>query len=115
MTCFEKRQGSLDEYPPEELGKAIKADVYHKLKLGEKQLTVLECLRTQPDGLTDKGISIMTGLSLSCVCGRRNELMHMGLVIPYSIETYEGEDGTVPNIVWGINYEARSDLGMQQL
>ncbi|MCJ7458315.1 MAG: hypothetical protein MUP17_04930 [candidate division Zixibacteria bacterium] len=100
MQTIEEGNKSLDDF--KNLGKIVKADVYHRMKLGERQQMVLDCLRSQPDGLTDKGIAIMTGLSLSCVCGRRNELMHIDLVIPYSIETYDGGDGTVPNIVWGV-------------
>jgi len=90
----------------ENIGTVIKASVYHNMsskRLGEKQQLVLDCLKQNPDGLTDKGIAVMTGLSLSCVNGRRNELMKIGLIIPYTIHTYEGEDGLVPNIVWGLN------------
>lgn len=87
------------------IGMIVKSHVYHNMsekRLGEKQQLVLDCLKMNQDGLTDKGIAVMTGLSLSCVNGRRNELMHMGLVIPYTIYTYLGEDDFVPNIVWGL-------------
>jgi hypothetical protein len=89
----------------ESLGNAVKSYVYHtmsKEELGEKQQTVLACLEQNPDGLTDKGIAVWTGLSLSCVNGRRNELMKLGFVIPYTIHTYEGDGKLIPNIVWGI-------------
>jgi hypothetical protein len=90
-----------------DIGKEIKSHVYHSIgsrELGEKQQIVKDCLLSNPDGLTDKAIAVETGLSLSCVCGRRNELMHMGIVEAYTIYTYMDEDGKgVPNVVWGIN------------
>ena len=90
-----------------EIGKAVKSYVYHsisKKELGEKQEIVKNCLLEHKDGLTDKGISSNTKLSLSCVTGRRNELMHMGIVEAYTIHTYDDKDGkTFPNIVWGLS------------
>ena len=90
-----------------DIGKVVKADVFHSMseaELGEKQQLVYDCLFEHPDGLNDKGIAMLTNLSLSSVCGRRNELLHMGKVIPYTIHTYDDESGKcVPNIIWGIN------------
>lgn len=95
-------QAQLDE----NIGMIVKAHVYHNMsnaQLGEKQQMVLDCLRDNPDGLTDKGIAVQTGLSLSCVNGRRNELVKMGLVVPYTIHTYVTEDeDLIPNVVWGL-------------
>lgn len=90
-----------------EIGKEIKAEVFHNIsskELGKKQQIVLNCLKNNPDGLTDKGIAVQTNLSLSCVNGRRNELMHMGLVIPITIHVYQSDDGSnlIPNVVWGV-------------
>jgi len=100
---FIKRKERLDP----DIGKVIKADVYHSMsekELGEKQQIVYDCLSENPDGLNDKGTAMLTGLSLSCVCGRRNELLHMGKVVPYTIHTYVDEKGDcIPNIIWGIN------------
>lgn len=90
-----------------DVGMQVKGRVYHDMKtsgvLGAKQKVVLDCLRGCVDGLTDKGIAVSTGLSLSCVCGRRNELMQMGLVGPVSIHTYVDDDGgCISNVVWGV-------------
>jgi len=86
------------------IGKGVKARAYNKLskkQLGDKQQRVLDCLKDNPDGLTDKEIAKETRLSLSCVNGRRNELMHMGKVIPYTINSYVGKN-KMPNVVWGV-------------
>jgi hypothetical protein len=98
----------LAKNPDLNIGTKIKSEVYHsmsKIELGEKQQLVLDCLKKNPDGLTDKGIALVSGLSLSCVNGRRNELMKKGLVVPYTIISYAGEERMIPNIVWGINEE----------
>lgn len=92
-----------------DIGKAVKSHVFHSMsgkELGEKQQMVKDCLAKYPDGLTDKSIAIETKLSLSCVNGRRNELMHMGIVEPYTIHTYADEEGRqIPNVVWGLRDE----------
>jgi len=93
----------LDQF----IGMQVKADNYCRMsryELGEKQQMVLDCLAAFPDGLTDKMIALETGLSLSSVCGRRNELMHLGLVEPGSICTYvDDEYGNVKsNIMWKV-------------
>ena len=96
------------------LGQAVKSYVYHLMsdkELGEKQEIVKNCLLKYPDGLTDKGIAMDTELSLSCVNGRRNELMHMGIVEPYTIYTYDDDGGkTIPNVVWGLSIAYLKDL-----
>ena len=96
------------------LGQAVKSYVYHSMsnnELGEKQEIVKNCLLKHPDGLTDKSIAMNTELSLSCVNGRRNELMHMGIVEPYTIYTYYDDDGkTIPNVVWGLSSIYLKDL-----
>jgi len=80
-------------------------DSYWKLvngnDFGDKQEAVLRILHTCGNQ-TDKGIVILTGLSLSCVNGRRNELVEAGVVAEVGKE-YDKE--TNRNItVWGIVY-----------
>jgi len=94
---------SLDMF----VGMQNKASNYQRMstvELGEKQQMVLGCLQRFPDGLTDKMIAVETGLSLSSVCGRRNELMQMGLVCPVSICSYVDEmyGSLKSNIIWGV-------------
>lgn len=67
-------------------------------ELGDKQIEVLEALRV--NDLTDKEISARTGLSLSCVNGRRNELVDMGFVC--SNGSVYNEVTKTRNTVWTI-------------
>jgi len=62
------------------LSERVRNESYKNLvnDLGHMQKQVLECLEKQD--ATDIEISIDTGLSLSCVNGRRNELVDMNLV-----------------------------------
>lgn len=48
-------------------------------KLGEKQKAVMEYISTHPAS-SDREIAVGTKLTINCVCGRRNELMKMGLI-----------------------------------
>lgn len=59
------------------------------------QKQVYDILLKNPEGLCDKQISEKTGLQISTVTGRRNELITMGLVIlsdtPIDYPNYLGE------------------------
>lgn len=54
-----------------------------------------------PEGITDQEISIFTGISLSCVNGRRNEIVPKP--IPVALCVYNDDDGNSHmRTMWGI-------------
>jgi len=91
---------------PIDIGKAVRNTNYHMMELDELnngQRIVIEELLKHPDGINDKGIAANTGLPLSSVCGRRNELIKQGLVAAISIGFYPDYKGRLrPNITWGV-------------
>ena len=48
--------------------------------VGREQGRLLEYLKASSTGATDEQLSLGTGMSRQGVCGRRNELMKLGLV-----------------------------------
>jgi hypothetical protein len=103
-------QTGLEEFAikhnPIDIGKAVRNTNYHMMdsvELNNGQRIVLEELLKHPDGINDKGIAVNTGLPLSSVCGRRNELMKQGLVAAIGIGIYPDYKGRFrPNITWGV-------------
>jgi len=95
-----------DEQNPIDMGKAIRNANYHMItpdELSNCQHIVLEEILKHPDGINDKGIAANTGLPLSSVCGRRNELMKQGLVASVGFCFYPDYKGkTRYNNVWGV-------------
>ena len=96
-------------YPDEQdisLSESVRNINYHMLdksELDNCKRIVLEEILKNPDGTNDKGIAMNTGLPLSSVCARCNELVKLGLVEPVSIGfylDYKGKDR--PNILWGV-------------
>jgi hypothetical protein len=71
-------------------------------ELGEKQEAVLRVLHTY-GSLTDKGIVLFTGLSLSCVNGRRNELVDRGIVA--EVGKVFDNDAKRNVTVWSVIYD----------
>jgi len=88
------------------VSKSVRNVNYHMMdsvELNNGQRIVLEELLKHPDGINDKGIAANTGLPLSSVCGRRNELMKQGLVTAISIGFYPDYKGRLrPNVTWGV-------------
>jgi len=70
---------SISEQARDENYKKLQNDECHLCKTQE---CVLKALQNNPEGLCDKEISKKTGLPISSVCGRRNELVKMGLIQP---------------------------------
>jgi len=82
------------------LSEQVRNESYKNLvnDLGHMQKQVLECLEKQD--ATDIEISIDTGLSLSCVNGRRNELVDMNLVCARGKSFNENTKQF--NTIWGV-------------
>jgi len=82
------------------LSERVRNESYKNLvnDLGHMQKQVLECLEKQD--ATDIEISIDTGLSLSCVNGRRNELVDMNLVCARGKSFNENTKQF--NTIWGV-------------
>ena len=97
--------GYLDESL--DVGKAVRNINYHMLdgsEINRCQRLVLEEILKNPDGTNDKGIAVNTGLPLSSVCARRNELVKMGLVSAIGIGFYPDYKSRLrPNKIWGVN------------
>lgn len=66
----------------------------------DKQRDIVESIINEyPEGITDRGISIETGLPISTVCARRNEIPR---IIPVGLITYTNENGrNIINTLWG--------------
>lgn len=88
------------------MGKAVRNTNYHMMEteeLNNGQRIVLEELLKHPDGINDKGIAANTGLPLSSVCARRNELMKQGLVKWVGTCVYPDYRNRMrPNSLWGV-------------
>jgi len=102
----EFKAGYIDEQDPIDMGKAVRNANFHMMdteELNNGQRIVLEELLKHPDGINDKGVAVNTGLPLSSVCARRNELMQQGLVASVGIGYYPDYKGRLrPNTLWGI-------------
>lgn len=73
------------------------------VEISNCQRIVLEEILKHPGGINDKGIAANTGLPLSSVCARRNELMQQGLVVSVSVCVYPDYKGRMrPNTLWGV-------------
>ena len=57
-------------------------------------------LQAHPEGVTDLEICILTGISRSSVCARRNEIKN---VIVVGIAKIHDRDGDRLNTLWGIS------------
>ena len=95
-----------DENKPIDMGKAVRNINYHMMdaeELGNCQRIVFEELQKHPKGLNDKGTAVNTGLPLSSVTARRNELVKMGLVESKGQMYYADYKGrTRLNNLWGV-------------
>lgn len=90
--------------PQFSISESVRNASYHNIKprIGHEQQMVYTILLQHPEGLTDHEIASLTGLSLSSVNGRRNELMHQRLVKLAGIATYDDENGTLRlRTLWG--------------
>jgi len=102
----EFKAGYPNEQNPMDMGKAVRNTNYHMLdssEINNCQRIVLEELLKNPEGNNDKGTAVNTGLPLSSVCARRNELVKMGLVAAIGVGYYPDYKGRLrPNTLWGI-------------
>lgn len=90
--------------PAFSISKSVRNASYHMVKprIGHEQQIVYTLLLQHPTGLTDHEIASLSGLSLSSVNGRRNELMQQQLVHPVGIATYDDNNGTLRlRTLWG--------------
>jgi transcription initiation factor IIE alpha subunit len=91
-------------HPSFSISKSIRNASYQNAKprIGHEQQIVYTMLLQHPEGLTDHEIAELTGLSLSSVNGRRNELMHQKLVRSVGIATYNDNNSTLRlRTLWG--------------
>lgn len=89
------------------LSEMIRDETYKKLddvSLTNDQLRVLHAIEIHhPEGIPDKQISKHTGLPITSVCGRRNELVHVGLVEPVGFDYFPDYSGKMrKNTLWGL-------------
>jgi DNA-binding MarR family transcriptional regulator len=89
------------------LSEIVRNEVYKKLdelKLSNAQLRVLDVIeRHHPGGIHDKYIAKATGMPITSVCGRRNELIKAGIVEAVGwdlVPDYKGE--MHKNTLWGL-------------
>jgi hypothetical protein len=106
-------QAPLEEFkagfPDEQdisIGKCVRNINYHMLdneELNNCQRIILEEIIKHPKGINDKKIAANTGLPLSSVCARRNELMQQGFVKSVGVCFYPDYKNRLrPNTLWGI-------------
>lgn len=96
-------------YPEEQdisLSKCVRNINYHMLdgsEINNCQRIVLEEILKHPKGINDKKIAANTGLPLSSVCARRNELMQQELVVSVGVCVYPDYKNRMrPNTLWGV-------------
>lgn len=82
----------------------VKAEVYNKLKghLAESRLKVIMAMLKLGGAATDEEIHEQSGLRLSSVNARRNELITLGVIYSFNYVKKLGSSG-VPNTVWHLN------------
>lgn len=75
-----------------------------KYDLCNAQLKVLEAIELHhPDGVPDKQISNHTGMPITSVCARRNELIAVGLVESVGFDYLPDYQGKMrKNTLWGL-------------
>jgi len=106
-------QAPLEEfeagYPDEQdisLSKCVRNINYHMFdneELNKCQRIILEEILKHPKGINDKKIAVNTGLPLSSVCARRNELIKQGFVVSVGVCVYPDYKGRMrPNTLWGV-------------
>ena len=102
-------QTGLEEFEVEQsnlLSESVRNTNYHMLdssEINKCQRLVLEEILKNPKGTNDKGIAVNTGLPLSSVCARRNELVKLGLVKAIDVGFYPDYKGRLrPNTLWGV-------------
>lgn len=98
---YDKNEGLQPQFS---ISKSVRNASYQNIKphIGHEQQIVYTMLLQHPEGLTDHEIAVLTNLSLSSVNGRRNELMHQGLVREIGLATYDDENGTLRlRTLWG--------------
>lgn len=97
--------GNKKLQPSFSISKSVRNASYQNVKprIGHEQQIVYTILLQYPASLTDHEISNFTGLSLSSVNGRRNELMQMGLVSVVGIASYtnSSDDKLHLRTLWG--------------
>ena len=86
------------------LSHTVKSISYHQIinkphTIGQRE-TVRQTIMDHPEGITDREISIVTGISRSSINARRNELGDVG---PIGLACYTDELGDLHlNTLWGI-------------
>jgi hypothetical protein len=89
--------------PKTNIGKAVRNASFlnQQESFENKRQLVLQTIIQHPEGITDHEIAVETGLYLSCVNGRRNELMQEGLVIAIGIASYIENGHNYVRTLWG--------------
>ena len=102
-------QTGLEEWEKEKsipVSESVRNANYHMMEseeLDNCKRIILEELLRHPEGINDKGTAVNTGLPLSSVCARRNELVKMGLIKAVGIGYYPDYKGRLrPNTMWGV-------------
>jgi len=102
-------QTGLEEFEVKQskfISESVRNANYHMLddvEINTCQHLVFEEILKHPDGINDKGIAVNTGLPLSSVCARRNELVQHRLVAAIGISHYPDYRGRLrPNTMWGV-------------
>jgi len=106
QTGLEEFKAGYPNEDPIDMGKAVRNVNYHMIDaavISNCQRLVFEEILKYPEGVNDKDIAKNTGLSLSSVNGRRNELVQLGLVVAVGIGLYPDYKGEPrPNLMWGV-------------
>jgi hypothetical protein len=106
QTPLEEFKAGFPDEQDISLSKSVRNVNYQMLddvEISNCQRIVLEEILKHPKGINDKGIAANTGLPLSSVCARRNELMQQGLVVSIGVRVYPDYKGRMrPNTLWGI-------------
>lgn len=89
------------------LSEIVRNEAYKKLdevKLIPSQMKVLNVIeRYHPEGINDKYIAKETGMPLSSVCARRNELIKAGLIESVGWDYFPDYKGEMhKNTLWAL-------------
>lgn len=102
-------QQLIDEYQePLSISEKVRNHNYQQIQNDEKTLCktqqlVYHCIANHPEGICDKQIRDEIGLPLSSICGRRNELMEIGLITAIDSRPYPDYNNRMRlNTFWGI-------------
>ena len=98
----ESKQIFLDDFDTS-VSKMVRNISYQQCmedKETDRQRDIVESIIDEyPEGITDRGISIETGLPISTVCARRNEIPRVTAI---GLITYVNENGrNIMNTLWG--------------